>query len=63
MGTPFKLKGSPMQRNFGISPVKHRLTKQVSTGKGYEGPPGKGKIVEKYTQAEVEHEHSKKKKD
>ena len=22
MGTPFKMKGSPMQRNFGISPVK-----------------------------------------
>ena len=22
MGTPFKMKGSPMQRNFGISPVR-----------------------------------------
>ena len=22
MGTPYKMKGSPMQRNFGISPVK-----------------------------------------
>lgn len=22
MGTPFKMKGSPMQRNFGISPMK-----------------------------------------
>ena len=22
MGTPFKMKGSPMQRNFGVSPVK-----------------------------------------
>ena len=25
----FKMKGSPMQRNFGISPVKDRQTKRV----------------------------------
>ena len=24
MGTPFKMKGSPMARNFGISPVKDK---------------------------------------
>ena len=24
MGTPFKMKGSPMQRNFGISPLKDK---------------------------------------
>ena len=27
MGTPFKMKGSPMQRNFGISPVKQDAIK------------------------------------
>jgi hypothetical protein len=25
MGTPFKMKGSPMQRNFGLSPVKQSI--------------------------------------
>jgi len=25
MGTPFKMKGSPMARNFGISPVKQNI--------------------------------------
>jgi hypothetical protein len=27
MGTPFKMKGSPMQRNFGISPIKQDYKK------------------------------------
>ena len=27
MSTPFKMKGSPMQRNFGISPMKDTLKK------------------------------------
>jgi hypothetical protein len=26
MGTPFKMKGSPMQRNFGVSPAKHTMS-------------------------------------
>jgi hypothetical protein len=33
MGTPFKMKGSPMQRNFGIgSPVRQQEEKPVKTG-------------------------------
>jgi hypothetical protein len=44
------------------SAVKHRLTKKVSTGKGYEGVPGKGKIVEKFAFTEIAHEHPEKKK-
>ena len=42
MGTPFKMKGSPMQRNFGLSPMKDDTvidagilpTVNVSGGKG-----------------------------
>jgi len=36
MSTPFKMKGSPMQRNFGISPIKQGLfytKKSKYTGK------------------------------
>jgi len=29
MSTPFKMKGSPMQRNFGISPAKNILIKNL----------------------------------
>jgi hypothetical protein len=32
MGTPYKMKGSPMQRNFGISPVR-----QTEGVKAFEG--------------------------
>ena len=32
MGTPFKMKGSPMQRNFGISPVKQDVTQKFTEG-------------------------------
>jgi hypothetical protein len=32
MGTPYKMKGSPMQRNFGISPMKDGEDKR-STGR------------------------------
>ena len=28
MAGPFKMKGSPMQRNFGISPAKHAMDKR-----------------------------------
>jgi hypothetical protein len=28
MGTPFKMKGSPMQRNFGISPINQNAPKE-----------------------------------
>ena len=29
MATPYKMKGSPMQRNFGISPLKEENEKKV----------------------------------
>jgi len=32
MSTPFKMKGSPMQRNFGISPVKQTLPTKTLKG-------------------------------
>tara|TARA_R110000824_G_scaffold340821_1_gene527309 strand:- start:88 stop:348 length:261 start_codon:yes stop_codon:yes gene_type:complete len=31
MSKPFKMKGSPMKRNFGISPVKHGDTPEPHT--------------------------------
>jgi len=38
MGTPYKMKGSPMQRNFGISPKKTDMgelrSKQARSSKG-----------------------------
>ena len=30
MATPYKMKGSPMQRNFGISPVKQNTDKKIN---------------------------------
>ena len=32
--TPFKMKGSPMKRNFGISPVKHVRSRSQKETKG-----------------------------
>jgi hypothetical protein len=33
MGTPFKMKGSPMQRNFGLSPMKEdKVVKSTDKG-------------------------------
>ena len=42
MAAPYKMKGSPMQRNFGISPVKNEKTESMSqrnpeTGAGITG--------------------------
>jgi len=46
-GTPFKMKGSPMQRNFGIgSPLKQEKGKLKKEGKGKLDPnidPNTGK--------------------
>jgi len=41
MGTPYKMKGSPMQRNFGISPVKQDvdLTRKLT-------PPMEGALTD-----------------
>ena len=36
--TPFKMKGSPMKRNFGISPVKDSRQKKDKDGKWVNDP-------------------------
>ena len=48
MSGPFKMKGSPMQRNFGVAPLKHSVRKQVAATQ-----TEKSKIID------VEHTHSK----
>ena len=40
MGTPFKMKGSPMQRNFGISPIKQKPEGFNWTGSSAANTPG-----------------------
>ena len=50
MSGPFKMKGSPMKRNFGISPAKH---KPKSSGT-FEEQTGSKKIVDTH-----KHPHTK----
>ena len=61
MGTPYKMKGSPMQRNFGVgSPLRDTLpTVEVSGGKG-----GKSRAQRDYdkkleAQASAEYDRSR----
>ena len=50
MGTPFKMKGSPMQRNFGLQPVdmqklrakQARMSKGISEFEHFSNPKSQG---------------------
>ena len=44
----FKMKGSPMQRNFGISPIKDEKVEEIKGGK--EKKKGKEKVMTAQTQ-------------
>ena len=70
MSIPFKMKGSPMQRNFGVSPMRHELGEKgkVSTrghnkiyGAGHSASTSEEHEALKPTRASISLENKKRK--